>query len=186
MRSFLKVMRPAVFFLIVMTVLCGVLYTGVITGIAQLLFPSQANGSMVTVTADGGAKQVYGSQLIEQTFSEPQYLIGRPMTVSNLSPDSAEQLQIVGQRVEWLRGMDPGNSTDIPADLVTASGSGVDPYISAAAAEYQAARIANARGMSEDQVLAIIEKYTEGRFLGFVGEPVVNVLMVNLALDGKI
>ena len=172
--------------LIVMTLLCGVAYTGVVTGIAQLLFPYQANGSMVSVTSDDGAKQVYGSQLIEQAFSKPQYLIGRPMTVSNLSPDSDEQLRLVGQRVEWLRGVDPGNSADIPADLVTASGSGVDPYISVAAAEYQAARIANARGMSEGQVLAIIQKYTEGRFLGFVGEPAVNVLMVNLALDGKI
>jgi len=170
--------------LLIMTVVCGVVYTGVMTGIAQLVFRHQANGSIITVTLKDGTKKEYGSALIAQEFTEPQYLIGRPMTVSNLSPVSGEQAELVQQRADWWHNLDPDNKADIPADLVTASGSGVDPYISPAAAEYQAARIAKARNMTEDEVRGVIQKYTSGRCIGFIGEPGVNVLLVNLALDG--
>jgi len=172
--------------LLVFTVICGALYTGVITGVAQVVFPRQANGTIITVTLKDGTVKDYGSELIAQTFTEPQYLIGRPMMVSNLSPTSAEQEKLVEERIAWWRAFDPANQADIPADLVTASGSGVDPYISPEAAQYQAARIAKARDMSEDAVLSVIDKYTQGRFHEFIGEPGVNVLLVNLALDGLI
>ena len=169
----------------VLTVICGVLYTAVMTGFAQLVFPAQANGSIVTATAENGTPPDYGSALLGQNFTESKYLIGRPMQVSNLSPKSERQKQLVQQRVAWWHEFDPNTrDKDIPADLVTASGSGVDPCISPAAAEFQVARIAAARGMTPSAVRAIIQKYTAGRFLGFVGEPAVNVLQVNLALDG--
>jgi len=184
MKRFFRQFRPAALCLLVMVVLCGVVYTGIVTGIGQLAFSHQANGSLIAVTLKDGTKADYGSALIAQEFTQPQYLIGRPMTVSNLSPTSAAQLTLVQQRVDWLQGLDTENSAAIPADLVTASGSGVDPYISPAAADYQAARIAKARGIPEDAVRAVIDKYTVGRFLGFIGEPGVNVLKVNLALDG--
>jgi len=183
MKTFLNQMRPAALLLLVMTLLCGVIYPGVITGLAQLIFPRQANGSIVTATADGAAKD-YGSALLGQQFTDAKYLIGRPMTVSNLAPASFEQRQLVGQRVDWWRSFDPDNTGPIPADLVTGSGSGVDPYISPAAAGYQVARIAKARNIPEERVYAIIRENTRGRFLGFIGEPAVNVLLVNLALDG--
>ncbi|MCL2351411.1 MAG: potassium-transporting ATPase subunit C [Firmicutes bacterium] len=186
MKSLLKQLRPAVLFFLAFTVVCGVAYTGVLTGIARLAFRHKADGSVITVTLKDGSKREYGSALLAQEFTEPRYLIGRPMTVSNLSPVSGEQARLVAQRTAWWRELDPENTADIPADLVTASGSGADPYISPKAAEYQAARIAKARGMAEGEVLAVIRKYTKGRFLGFIGEPGVNVLMVNLALDGLI
>jgi K+-transporting ATPase ATPase C chain len=169
-----------------MTVLCGVIYTGVVTGFAQLIFPSQANGSIITVTLKDGTKKEYGSALIAQEFTKPQYLIGRPLGVTNLNPVSAEEKAKVHERVDWWHALDPSNTADIPLDLVTASGSGVDPNISPEAAEYQVARIATARGMSEDDVRAFIGRYTTGKFLGFWGESAVNVLKVNLALDGLI
>ena len=186
LKAFLKQLRPAFLILLVMILLCGVVYTGVITGVAQLVFPGQANGSVITVTLADGTKKDYGSALLAREFTEPKYLIGRPMTVSNLGPNSAEQAKLVQARIDWWHSFDPGNKADIPADLLTASGSGVDPNISPAAAEYQVARIASARGMTEDAVRAVITKYTAGRFLGFIGEPAVNVLKVNLALDGLI
>ena len=186
MKTFIRQFRPAIMILLVMSVICGAVYTGVITGIAQLAFPNQANGSVITVTLKDGAKAEYGSALIAQEFTAPQYLIGRPMAVSNRSPVSAEQAESVRQRIEWWHSLDPDNKADIPADLVTASGSGADPYISPQAAEYQAARIAKARNIAADKVRAVIKKYTVGRFLGFIGEPGVNVLKVNLALDGLI
>ena len=173
-------------FLLVMTVLCGVVYTGVMTGAAQLFFRRQANGGIIAVTLKDGAVREYGSALIAQEFTQPRYLIGRPMMISNLSPVSAEQAALVQQRIDWWRQFDLGNASDIPADLVMAPGSAADPDISPAAAEYQAARIAKARDISVDDVRAIINKYTTGRFLGFIGEPAVNVLKVNLALDGLI
>ena len=125
--------------------------------------------------------------MLGQNFTDAKYLIGRPMSVTNLAPASMEQRQLVQQRVDWWHSFDPDNTdpipTDpIPTDLVT--GSGVDPYISPAAAEYQIARIAKARNIPEDQVCTIIRENTRGRFLGFIGEPAVNVLLVNLALDG--
>jgi len=186
MRVFLKQCRPAILCLLMLTLLCGVVYTGLITGLGQLLFPRQANGSIIAVTLPAGARNEYGSALIAQSFTEPQYLIGRPLTVSNLSPTSGEQAKLVRQRVDWWHSLDPGNTAPIPADLVTGSGSGVDPHISPQAAEYQVARIAKARQMPEEEVRKIIKKHTQGRLLGFIGEPTVNVLQVNLALDGLI
>lgn len=181
-----KTVRPALICFLVMTVLCGFIYTMAVTGVSQLFFPKQANGSVITVTLKDGTKKAYGSELIAQTFTKPRYLIGRPDSGSptNLSPASDKEKQNVEKRVAWLHSIDPTNKADIPADLVTASGSGVDPDISPAAAEYQVARIARERNMSEDAVRAVIRKYTAGRFLGFIGEPAVNVLKVNLALDG--
>jgi len=186
MKILIKQFRPAIILLLIMTVLCGVFYTGLITGIAQLAFPYQANGSVVAVTLRDGTKMEYGSALLAQEFTEPRYLVGRPMTVSNLSPVSDEQAKLVQERIDWWHNFDPGNKADIPADLVTASGSGFDPYISPAAAEYQVTRVAKARNITEAEVRAVIKKYTSGRFLGFIGEPGVNVLKVNLALDGLI
>ena len=186
MKAFLKQLRPAIMIFLALTVVCGAVYTAVITGVSQLVFPRQANGSVITVTLKSGEKKEYGSALLAQEFSAPKYLIGRPMAVSNLSPVSDEQKKLVEERVDWWHGFDPGNKADIPADLVTGSGSGADPNISPAAAEHQVSRIARVRGMSEDAVRDIIKKYTSGRFLGFIGEPAVNVLKVNLALDGLI
>lgn len=186
MSKTLNIIKSAFVCFIVMSILCGIIYTGFVTGIAQLIFPKQANGSIITVTLKDGTKKDYGSALIAQEFTKPQYLIGRPMTVSNLSPVSKEEKKLVQQRIDWYHSLDPNNTADIPMDLVTASGSGVDPDISPAAAEYQVPRIARARNISEDAVGRIIKKYTTGRLLGFWGEPAVNVLKVNLALDGLI
>lgn len=180
----MKLLRPALLCFALMTLLCGVLYTSVITGAAQLLFPHQANGSIMTVTLKDGTKKEYGSELIAQEFTKPEYLIGRPAGVSNLSPTSGEQKKLVEDRIDWWHSFDPDNTADIPMDLVTASASGVDPNISPEAAEYQVNRIASARKVSEEQVRRIIQAYTSERFLGVIGEPAVNVLKVNLALDG--
>ncbi|MDU7337827.1 MAG: K(+)-transporting ATPase subunit C [Clostridium sp.] len=182
----MKLLKPALICFGVMTLLCGVLYTMAVTGIAQLVFPNQANGSVITVTLRDGTQKNYGSELIAQEFTKPEYLIGRPGGVSNLSPVSKEQKKLVQERTDWWHSFDPNNKADIPMDLVTASGSGVDPNISPAAAEYQVARIATARNMTEDEVRNIIKACTSGRFLGFIGESAVNVLKVNLALDGLI
>lgn len=184
MSNLMKVLKPAFLCLVVMTVICGVIYPGIVTGIAQAAFPEKANGSVITVTLKDGTKKELGSALIAQEFTKPEYLIGRPTGTTNLSPVGEEQKKLVQERVDWLHSIDPDNAADIPADLVTASGSGVDPNISPAAAEYQVARIASKRNMSEENVREIIKKYTTGRFLGFWGEPAVNVLKVNLALDG--
>lgn len=184
MKKILKTFRPAIVCLLVFTVLCGILYTGAVTGIAQLIFPEKANGSIITVTLKDGTKKEIGSELIAQEFTKPEYLIGRPIGTSNLSPVGEEQKKLVEERIKWWHDFDPDNTADIPSDLVTASGSGVDPNISPEAAEYQVARIAKARGISQDDVRKIIKQYTTGRFLGFWGEPAVNVLKVNLALDG--
>ena len=184
MKKNLNVLRPALLCFIVMTVLCGVIYTGAVTGIAQLAFPRQANGSMISVTLKDGTRIDYGSALMAQAFTKPAYLVGRPMGATNLSPVSEEQEKLVAARVDWWHNFDPENKMDIPMDLVTASGSGVDPNISPAAAEFQVSRIAKARMISEDEVKSVIKKFTSGKFLGFAGEPAVNVLKVNLALDG--
>lgn len=184
MTKAMKLLKPALVCFGVMTILCGVIYTAAVTGIAQLIFPNQANGSVITVTLKDGTQKEYGSELIAQEFTKPEYLIGRPTGVTNLSPVSEEQKKLVQERIDWWRSFDPDNTADIPMDLVTASGSGVDPNISPEAAEYQVSRIAKARNMEEDEVRRIIQTYTSGRFLGFIGEPAVNVLKVNLALDG--
>lgn len=180
----MKILRPAFMCFLIMSILCGVIYTAAVTGIAQLIFPSQAGGSIITITLKDGTQKEYGSALIAQEFTGSEYMIGRPMGTTNLSPVSDEQKALVQERTDWLHSLDPDNTVDIPMDLVTASGSGVDPNITPEAAEYQVTRLARERGISKDDVRAIISKYTTGRFLGFWGEPAVNVLKVNLALDG--
>lgn len=184
MKKIWKFLKPALICFCGLTILCGVIYPGVVTAVAQALFPVQANGSVITVTLKDGTRRSYGSALLAQEFTKPEYLIGRPSGVSNLSPVSDEQKQKVQERIDWWHHFDPDNAADIPMDLVTASGSGADPNISPQGAEYQVARIAGARGIGEASVREIIKKYTTGRFLGFWGEPSVNVLKVNLALDG--
>lgn len=184
MGKIMKLLRAALLCFLIMTILCGIIYPGIVTGVAQAVFPDKANGSIITVTLKDGRKKDFGSALIAQEFTKPEYLIGRPMGTTNLSPVGEKQEKLVQDRIDWWHSIDPDNKADIPMDLVTASGSGVDPNISPEGAEYQVRRIAKERNMSEDAVKAIIEKYTTGRFLGFWGEPAVNVLKVNLALDG--
>lgn len=184
MTKILKPLKPVLLSFLIMTIICGIIYPGIVTAIAQVAFPSQANGSIITVTLKDGTKKSYGSALIEQEFTKPEYMIGRSIGATNLSATSEEEKAAVQKQIDWWRSFDPDNTADIPMDLVTGSGSGVDPNVSPAAAEYQVARIAKVRGISEDSVREIISKYTTGRFLGFWGEPAVNVLKVNLALDG--
>ena len=180
------------------TVVCGLGYTLVVTGIAQVAFPYQANGSLIKV--DG---KVVGSELIGQNFDDDAHMWGRIQNVSivegengelmaysapsNLSPASEEYRQLVDARVEKIRAANPDADMDaVPIDLVTCSGSGLDPEISPDAAEYQVPRLAKATGKSEDEVRDIIAQCTKGRFLGVFGEPTVNVLKVNLMLDGAL
>lgn len=184
MKEFIKILKPAFLCFMIMTIICGIIYTGIVTGIAQAIFADKAGGSIIAVTLKDGSVREYGSALIAQEFTEPKYMIGRPVGTTNLSPVSEEQKKLVRQRLDWWHSLDPDNKADIPADLVTASGSGADPNISPAAAEYQVARIARERNLSKDSVRDIISEYTAGRLLGFWGEPAVNVLKVNLALDG--
>ena len=180
------------------TVVCGLGYTLVVTGIAQVAFPYQANGSLITV--DG---KVVGSELIGQNFDDEAHMWGRIQNVSivkgedgelmaygtpsNLSPASEEYRQLVDARVKKIRAANPDADMDaVPVDLVTCSGSGLDPEISPDAAEYQVPRLAKATGKSKDEVRDIIAACTKGRFLGVFGEPTVNVLKVNLMLDGAL
>ena len=183
-------LRPAVVLFLLLTALTGFIYPLVVTGLAQLLFPQQAAGSLVM--RNGHA---VGSRLIGQSFTDPSYFWGRPSattpqpyngtasTGSNLGPLNPALLAAVKTRIAALRAADPGNDAPVPVDLVTASGSGLDPEISVAAADYQAARIARARGLAPERVQALIAQHTEGRLLGVLGEPRVNVLELNLALD---
>lgn len=180
------------------TIVCGLGYTLVVTGVAQLAFPYQANGSLITV--DG---KVVGSELIGQNFDDEANMWGRIQNVSivegedgelmaygapsNLSPASEEYRQLIDARVKKIRAANPDADMDaVPVDLVTCSGSGLDPEISPDAAEYQVPRLAKATGKSEDEVREIIAQCTKGRFLGVFGEPTVNVLKVNLMLDGAL
>lgn len=187
MKTFKAALMPGFKMLMVMTVICGFAYTLLVTGIAQLFFPEEANGSIVTVAlAEGGEKQI-GSKLIGQGFTEPKYLLGRPNTgasASQLSPVSSEQKELVLERIANLEKIDPMNKAEIPMELVTASGSGVDPEISLATALYQVGRIANERGISEKEVEKVIKNNTIGTIFGKIGEPRVNVLGVNMKLDG--
>jgi len=181
-----QMIRPAIVSFFIFTVICGVLYTGLMTGIAQVLFPFGANGSIINVEKNG-ISQVYGSEYLGQVFTEPQYLIGRPTTESvgptNLSALSAEQKALVEQRISDWHALDPGNAKEIPMDLVTVSGSGVDPDISVAGAQYQIERIARERNRSVADIQKIIDENTTLPVLGFLGQPVVNVLKVNISLD---
>ena len=184
MKNAAKIIGRAFTVLAFFMVLCGLAYTLVITGAAQILFPAQANGSVVEV--DG---RTYGSALLGQsftgTFTDADGKAVLYAWASNKSPAGAELEALVAGRVARLRAANPAmDETAIPVDLVTCSGSGLDPDISPAAAEYQVARVAAARGLSEDAVRAVVGRYTTGRFLGLFGEPRVNVLKVNLALDG--
>lgn len=185
-------LRPAVSLLIAMTLLLGIGYPLVITGIARVALTSQAQGSLVR---NGG--QVVGSRLIGQAFSDPKHFWGRPSATtpqpyngvgsagSNLGPLNPALLDQVNANAKALRDADAGNKQPVPVDLVTASASGLDPEISIAGARYQAGRIARARGIPVAQVEALISAHQEGRLLGFLGEPRVNVLELNLALDGQ-
>lgn len=185
-----KLLRQSFALLLLMTVITGVLYPLAATGLAQLVFPRQANGSLIV--QDG---KPIGSVLIGQSFTDPTYFWGRPSattpnaynasasTGSNLGPTNPALTDAVKQRIAALRAADPGNTAPVPVDLVTASGSGLDPEISPAAAQYQLARVAKARGLSTAQVQALVNEYTSGRQLGVFGEPRVNVLQLNLALD---
>ncbi len=186
----LRTFKDALLMLVVLTVVTGVVYPLIVTGIAQGVFPSQANGSLIE--RDGKA---VGSALIGQPFSEPKYFWSRasatsPMpynagasTGSNQGPLNPALADAVKGRIEALRVADPDNKSAVPVDLVTASSSGLDPHITPAAAEYQVARVAKARGLDAVKVRALVAEYTEGRQLGFLGEPRVNVLRLNLALD---
>lgn len=198
MKNYKSIFPKALGIFLAFTILCGVLYTGVVTGLAQLFFPDKANGSIIEV--DG---KKYGCELLGQQYTDDAHMWGRIMNLdvstfqdengnalmyaapSNLSPASEEFEALVAERVQRLRAANPDmDETAIPVDLVTCSGSGLDPHISPAAAEYQVARIAKANDMSEDAVRAIIKKCTDGRFLGIFGEETVNVLEFNLMLDG--
>jgi K+-transporting ATPase ATPase C chain len=187
---FLRNLRIAIIALGLFTVLTGLLYPLLVTGIAQLVFPRRANGSLIQ--RDG---KPVGSELIGQLFSDPRYFWSRPSATtpyaynaaassgSNYGPLNPALLNAVKKRVKELRAADPKNTQPIPVDLVTASGSGLDPHISAAAAQYQVPRVARARGLTEETVRSLVDQHTEGRELGFLGEPRVNVLELNLALD---
>jgi K+-transporting ATPase ATPase C chain len=182
--------RPALMAILIFTLLTGVIYPLVVTGVAQLIFPHQANGSLITNNG-----QVAGSTLIGQQFDDPKYFWGRLSATgafpynaaassgSNLGPTNPALLEEVNARIAALKAADPTNALPIPVDLVTSSGSGLDPNISIEAALYQVPRIARVRGLSEAVVTALVNKNTEGRQLGFLGEPRVNVLELNLALD---
>lgn len=185
-----KHVLPAALLLAVFTILTGLLYPLAVTGIAQVVFPGRANGSLIM--QDGKAR---GSALIGQNFTQPRYFWSRPSATSpypynagssagsNLGPTNPALQQRVAARVKALRESDPENTTPIPVDLVTASASGLDPDISVAAAQWQVHRVAKARGLAENQVRTMVSRFTERRQFGVLGEPRVNVLRLNLALD---
>jgi K+-transporting ATPase ATPase C chain len=184
-------LRPALVSLALFTLITGVVYPLVVTAIARVAFPHQAGGSLIV--KDG---TVVGSTLIGQPFDDPRYFWGRPSATaphpynatvsagSNLGPTNPALTTAVKARVDALRAADPGNTAPVPVDLVTASASGLDPHISPAAALYQVRRVARARRLDEATVRDLVARHTEGRAFGFLGEPRVNVLALNLALDG--
>ncbi|OIR04752.1 potassium-transporting ATPase C chain [mine drainage metagenome] len=185
-----KEFRPAVTSFLLLTLLTGIVYPLLVTGISQLAMPAKANGSLIV--KDG---KPVGSSLIGQSFSDPKYFWSRPSATgpmpynptasggSNLGPTNPALLDAVKARVQALRDADPGNVQPVPVDLVTASASGLDPHISPAAAEYQLARVARVRNLEPDALRKLVAEHTEGRQFGILGEPRVNVLELNLALD---
>lgn len=191
----IKQVRAALVVLVALTILTGVVYPLLVTGVAQAALRHQANGSLIV--KDG---KVVGSELIGQPFDDPKYFWGRlsatlgadgkPLAYnggassgSNLGPSSSALLDEVKARADALKAADPDNQAPIPIDLVTSSGSGLDPHISVAAAEYQVARVAKARGLDAARVRALVASRSEGAVLGFLGEPRVNVLLLNMSLD---
>jgi len=185
-----SIIRPALVLFLVLSLITGIAYPFAITGVAKLTMPFQAGGSIVQL----GGKPV-GSLLIGQSFSDPKHFWSRPSATSpgpnnatsssgsNLGPSNPALVDAVKGRVAALRAVDPGNAAPVPVDLVTASASGLDPDISVAAARYQAARIARARGIAPERVEAVITEHGRARMFGFLGEPRVNVLELNMALD---
>jgi K+-transporting ATPase ATPase C chain len=183
-------LRAAAVLLLVLSIVTGLAYPLVVTGVAQVAFPAKANGSLI----ESGARAV-GSELIGQPFADPKHFWSRPSATSpypynassssgsNQGPLNPALTDAVTARVKALRDADPGNTAPVPADLVTASASGLDPHLSPAAVEYQLARVAKARAVDPEKVRALVTQATEGRQLGFLGEPRVNVLRLNLALD---
>lgn len=186
----LRQLRIGIIFLVLFAVLTGIIYPLVVTGIAQTAFPHQANGSLIV--KDGNST---GSELIGQPFSDPRYFWGRLSATassqynaaassgSNYGPLNPALTEAIQARIEALKAVDPENAQLIPVDLVTSSASGLDPHISVAAALYQVPRVARYRGLTEEQVYSLVNSLTEGRQFGILGEPRVNVLKVNLALD---
>jgi K+-transporting ATPase ATPase C chain len=186
-REFLSHARPALAFLAAFTLLTGLAYPLAMTAAAQALFPRQANGSLIE--KDG---RVLGSELIAQPFAEARYFWPRPSAAdhdaaassgSNLAPSNPELLRLVQERADALRAADPENKEPIPVDLVTASGSGLDPHLSPAAVRWQIPRVARARGLDPAALEKLAERHVEGRAFGLLGEPRANVLLLNLALD---
>jgi K+-transporting ATPase ATPase C chain len=192
-------LRAAAVLLLVLSVITGIAYPLVVTGVAQVAFPAKANGSLIESGGKpllDGARAV-GSELIGQAFADPKHFWSRASATSpypynassssgsNQGPLNPALTDAVTARVKALRDADPGNTAPVPADLATASASGLDPHISPAAAEYQVARVAKARGVDAEKVRALVTQATEGRQLGFLGEPRVNVLRLNLALDAS-
>jgi K+-transporting ATPase ATPase C chain len=187
----MKDIKPAILMLVIFTIICGGIYPAIVTGIAQAVFPQQASGSFIT---DNSGK-VIGSRLIGQPFSAPKYFWPRPSSTadfpynplgsggSNAGPTNPDYLKTVGDRARVLR--DSGVTGDIPADLVQASASGLDPNVSPKAALLQVQRIARARGVSEDSLRQVVAAHVEDRQFGFLGAPRVNLLRLNLALDGR-
>ena len=183
-------LRPALLLLALLSVLTGLAYPALVTGLAQLLVPAPANGSLI-----GAGDHVLGSAQIGQPFADPGRFWSRPSatapvpynaaasTGSNQGPSNPALHDAVKARIGSLRAADPGNTAPVPIDLVTASGSGLDPHLSPAAALYQVPRVARVRGLPEARVRALVESHVEGRTLGLLGEPRVNVLLLNLALE---
>lgn len=187
----IKHFKPAIILFILLSLLTGVIYPAIVTGLAQLLFPNQANGSLIK---DSSGK-LTASGLIGQPFNSPGHFWGRPSATgpfpynagasggSNLGPTNPALIDAVKSRIAALKAADPDNKAPVPVDLVTASASGLDPHISPAAAEYQINRIAKARHIDTAKLRELVQTHTEARQLGFLGEPRVNVLALNVALD---